>query len=183
MASYNPQPSENAKPSEDSTGGPSNTARAIDSPIDQGDKPPKLVLHLNAKQRKQAESAAESLERAQARLSMYWENLSHLSAEETESLGPDLAEGRRAICEFNSIAHPGEPARSRFIKAEREFEWMSRLLKGTFEIKLERLERARLERDDLTESERAATLASLQARRDATKPGAISAAEIVLAEK
>ena len=83
---------------------------------------PPLILHLNAKQRKEAEAAACSLRRAQATLESYRQSLDGYAATESEISQPLLNSAWAAINTFNGIAHPGDRARRIFAAAKRAFD-------------------------------------------------------------
>ena len=89
---------------------------------------PPLILHLNAKQRKEAEAAARTLRRAQAILESYRQSLNGYAATESEISQPLLDSAHTAIITFNRIAHPGDRARDIFRLAKRAFDETKRLM-------------------------------------------------------
>jgi len=104
---------------------------------------PPLILHLNAKQRKEAEAeaAACTLRRAQATLESYRQSLNGYAATESEISQPLLTSAWAAINTFNSIAHPGDRARRIFGAAKRAFDETTGLMADD----IERLLRVKLE--------------------------------------
>jgi hypothetical protein len=110
-----------------------NSARAMR----QDSARPLLILHLNAKQRKEAEAAARSLRRAQATLESYRQSLNGHGATESEITQPLLDASRAAIRTFESISHPGDRARNIFNPAKRAFEETTRLMSNDIERLLE----------------------------------------------
>jgi hypothetical protein len=75
---------------------------------------PRFTLHLNAKQRKEAEAAAQSLRRTQAALERHRQNLNGRAARDRRITQPLLDSARAAIERFNRILHPGCRARETF---------------------------------------------------------------------
>jgi len=106
---------------------------------------PRLILHLNAKQRKEAEAAARSLQSAGAALERYRWRLDGRSAPESWFTQPLLHSAHAAIETFNSISHPGHRARREFDAAKRRFDETSRLMARDIERLLERELRAQRE--------------------------------------
>ena len=98
---------------------------------------PRLILHLNAKQRKEAEAAARSLRRAAATLESYRQSLNGHAATESEVSQPLLDSARAAIRTFESISHPGDRARNIFNAAKRAYEETTRLMSNDIERLLE----------------------------------------------
>lgn len=98
---------------------------------------PRLILHLNAKQRKEAEAAARSLRRAAATLESYRQSLNGHAATESEVSQPLLDSARAAIRTFESISHPGDRARNIFNPAKRAYEETTRLMSNDIERLLE----------------------------------------------
>jgi hypothetical protein len=82
---------------------------------------PRLILHLNAKQRKEAEAAARSLQTAGAALERYRRRLHGSTAPESWFTQPLLHSAHAAIETFNRISHPGHRARRTFDSAKRAF--------------------------------------------------------------
>ncbi|GAB7322192.1 hypothetical protein MBLNU13_g03198t1 [Cladosporium sp. NU13] len=89
---------------------------------------PRLILHLNAKQRKEAEAAARSLRRATASLESYRQSLDGHAAPESKITQPLTDTAWAAIDTFNRIAHPGGRAREIFALAMHAFDEMRRLM-------------------------------------------------------
>lgn len=98
---------------------------------------PPLILHLNAKQRKDAEAAACTLRRAQATLESYRQSLNGYAATESEISQPLLNSAWAAIDTFNSIAHPGDRARRIFAAAKRAFDETRRLIANDIQRELD----------------------------------------------
>jgi hypothetical protein len=101
---------------------------------------PRLILHLNAKQRKEAEAAARSLQIAGAALERYrWRlRLDGRMAPESWFTQPLLHSAHAAIETFNRTSHPGNRARRTFDSAKRRFDETSRLFVRDVERLLER---------------------------------------------
>jgi hypothetical protein len=98
---------------------------------------PPLILHLNAKQRKEAEAAACTLRRAQATLESYRQSLDGYAATESEISQPLLNSARAAIDTLNSIAHPGDRARRIFAAAKRAFDETRSLMANDIQRELD----------------------------------------------
>lgn len=85
------------------------------TPVNHQDNPrPRFTLHLNAKQRREAEAAAQSLQRAQAALERHRRNLNGRAARDRRITQPLLDSARAAIRRFNRILHPGGRTREAF---------------------------------------------------------------------
>jgi hypothetical protein len=92
----------------------SNTA-SNNTPVNHQDNPrPRFILHLNANQRKEAEAATHSLQRAQAALERHRGNLNGRAARDRTITQPLLDSARAAIRRFNRILHPGGRTREAF---------------------------------------------------------------------
>ena len=102
-------------------------------PTRQDSARPCLTLHLNAKQRNEAEAAARSLRRAQATLESYRQSLNGHAATESEISQPLLDSAWAAINTFNGIAHPGDRARRIFGAAKRAFDETTGLMANDIE--------------------------------------------------
>jgi hypothetical protein len=75
---------------------------------------PRFTLHLNAKQRKEAEAATQSLQRTQAALERHRQNLQGRATRDRRITQPLLDSARAAIGRFNRILHPGGRTREAF---------------------------------------------------------------------
>ena len=98
---------------------------------------PPLILHLNAKQRKEAEAAACTLRRAQATLESYRQSLNGYAATESEISQPLLNSAWAAIDTFNSIAYPGDRARRIFAAAKHAFDETRSLMANDIQRELD----------------------------------------------
>jgi hypothetical protein len=75
---------------------------------------PRFTLHLNANQRKEAEAATQSLQRAHAALGRHRRILNGRAARDSRITQPLLDSARAAIRRFNRILHPGGRTRVAF---------------------------------------------------------------------
>jgi hypothetical protein len=98
------------------------------SPIPENHHPRRNTLYLNAKQRRCATAAAETLRRSRATLERYRQVLAGHAATEAHITQPLVNAALTTITTFKAIAHPGERARTVFEKAQREHEQTLRLL-------------------------------------------------------
>jgi hypothetical protein len=89
---------------------------------------PRLVLHLNAKGRKEAEAAARSLQRAGAHLERYRQTLNGHAATENNITQPLLKSARAAIKAYSRISHPGGRAKKTYEAAKRAYDETNRLI-------------------------------------------------------
>ncbi|KAM0709866.1 hypothetical protein Q7P35_003908 [Cladosporium inversicolor] len=121
-----------------SNGAPTSTPISNDAPTNRQDSAhPPLILHLNAKQRKEAEAAVKSLQNAQAALERHRPKLNGRAVQESSVTQPLLKSCRAAIRRFSRIPHPGALTREKFEAARRDFEETTSIMASDLQIELD----------------------------------------------
>ena len=108
---------------------PTSTPISNNAPTTREDSArPRLILHLNANKRREAEAAARSLQQAQAHLERCRQNLNGHAATESNIAQALLDSAWAAIDNYNRISHPGDLARKTYESARRDFDKTFRLM-------------------------------------------------------